>query len=369
MIKKALLLMLIICLLVSCNNSQKTKSDIITVGINLTLSGKAADWGVELKKGLDLAWDVYNDTCKKNAINPVYEDNQLSTRQAVSISRKFIDVDNVSVVISCYTTIVKATKEIINSAGIPLIATVASAEDITGDLNWVFRDFIRESNYMPLIADYAFNNAGYDYGTSLVINDDFGLDARRFFEASFTEFGGSMDAGEVFEVSEMEHRTKINKILSDNPDFVLLVGRGAAMINACRQIKEVAKDMPVLTTVSINNRNIWDGLGDAGNGIVFAEIDVDKSTEEYHKINIRSEEVFGQPLNWVSIYGYSIGKYLAEMIYKHGNNKEAIRNALENLDEESIRGRIYMDDQREVNTPLVVKRHENGVNILIKTNN
>ena len=352
-------------MLVSCTNTSHNSDLDISIGINLILSGKAAELGVEVKKGLDLAWQEYNDTCQKNAINPIYEDNQYNARQAVSITRKFIDVDKASIVICGYTPMVKATKDILNKASIPMIVTLTSAANITDDLDWVFRDFIQESHYMPIMANYAFNKAEYRFGTSLVINDDFGLDARKFFESSFRELGGTMDNGEVFDVSEMDHRTKINKLLSDNPDFVLIVGRGAAMINACRQIKEVDKDLPILTTVSINNKNIWDGLGDVANGIVFAEIDVNKNTEVYRMINNRSEEIYGQQLNWLNIYGYTTGKYLAEIIYKFGSDKEKIKTALKRLKVNSLRGNIYMNKNREVITPLVIQKHENGVNVPI----
>jgi len=349
----------------SCSNypSRNDKTGECRIGMNFTLSGNAASWGIEMKRGIDLAIDFYNDTCRRNPIKLIYEDNQFSSRQAVSITKKFIDVDDIDLIISGYTPIIKATEDIINAHNIPLLATLSSAGGLTENRPWVFRDFILESNYMPLIADYAFNDAGYRKGTSLVINDDFGLDAKMFFSDVFEEFGGSMFSGEVFDVSDMDHRTKINKILSENPDFVVVVGRGSAMINACRQIKDVNPDMPILSTVSINNKNIWKGLGKSGNGIVFAEIAVDRNNQEYVKANLMCKEIYGYPLNWVNIYGYTIGKYLSGILYKHGKNKDSIKSALDNLNVSSIRGQLIMNSEREVVTPLLVYKHENGINM------
>ncbi len=359
-------ILLIVCLLASCNtNSSRSDKDVINIGINLPLSGKAAYFGVELKKGLDLAWDVYNDTCRKNAINAIFDDNQLNARQAVSITRKFIDVNNTDIIIGAYTPVVNAIKDIVNDAEIPMLATIASAGNITENLNWVFRDFVLESQSMLLLAKYAYKVAGYKYGTALVVNDDFGLDAREYFTNAFIEIGGLMNAGAVFETSDMDHRTKINKILSKNPEFVLIIGRGAAMINACRQIKESDPGIAILTTESINIAPIWEGLGKVAEGITFVEIDVNREEKAYRKINIRSEEVFGQPMNWMSIYGYSIGKYLAEIVYQHGGDKLQLKNSLENLDVESIRGRLRMNSNHEVITPLEIRKHVNGGNITL----
>lgn len=351
--------------LASCNitSSKNDNPDECKIGINITLSGNAANLGMEMKKGIDLAINLYNDSCSRNPVRLIYEDNQLSARQAVSITKKFIYVDNVDLIISGYTPIIIATEDIVNASGIPLLTTLTSAEGITDNRPWVFRDFILESNYMPLMADYSYNIADYRKGTSLVINDNFGLDAKKYFNVAFKEYGGSMLGGEVFDVSDMDHRTKINKILSENPDFVLVVGRGSAMINACRQIKEVDADMPILSTISINNRNIWKGLGKSGDGIVFAEITVDKNSQEYINANLRYENINGYPLNWINIYGYTIGKYLCGIFYTYGNNKDSIASALNRLNVSSIRGKLIMNSKREVITPLLVYKHVDGKNI------
>lgn len=134
------------------------------------------------------------------------------------------------------------------------------------------------------------------------------------------------------------------------------------MINACRQIKEINSEIPILSTISINNRNIWKGLGISGEGIIFAEIDVDKSNPEYIKVNKRNEKIYGYQLNWVNIYGYTIGKYLSGILNENGNNKEKIRNALNKLNINSIRGSLLMNSNREVITPLIINKHENGEN-------
>lgn len=363
MSKKPILLLLIICILVSCSTISDKESDVISIGVNLPLSGKASYFGVEFKNGLLLAIDEYNDTCTRNSINLLISDNQYNARQAVSIAHKFINVDNVDIIIAGYTPIVKAVRDIVNSASVPMLASITSSGRINEGLDWIFRDFVLESESMPVLADYAYYIASYRFGTSMVINDDFGLDAKDYFETAFTDMGGTMSDGEVFEASEMDHRTKINKLLADNPEFVLVIGRGAAMINACRQIKETDPEIPILTTESMNMEYIWNGLGDAGEGIVFSEIAVNKESDEYRKINTRSEEIYGKELNWVSIYGYTIGKYLADIIYEKGSDREKIRNALKNLNVGSIRGHIIMNKDREVITPLIVKKRENGINV------
>lgn len=361
------LILLPLAILVSCQ-SHSTKSTVpntYKIGINLTLSGPAANWGNELKKGIDLAITAYNDSCTKKPIQLIYEDNQFNTRQAVSITKKLIEVDQVDLIISGYTPIIKATADIVNDKGVPLLATLSSAEGITLNRPWVFRDFVLESDYMPMLATYAYEAMGHRKGSFLVINDDYGLDAKKYFSGAFEQVGGQMLDGAFFDVGDMDLRTKIGKILSDNPDFVLVAGRGSAMINACRQLHEMNADLQILSTTSINDRNIWKGIGESGEGIVFAEITVDESDAAFVRANERCLSAYNDPLNWVNIYGYSIGAYLSNILSEVGPDKDRIQSALKNLDVYSIRGPLLMNGDQEVDTPLSLSKHEKGLNIRI----
>ena len=343
----------------SLSNQQTYQNNDCRVGVNLTLSGNAASWGNELKKGIDLAIHFYNDTCAKNRVQLIYEDNQFNARQAVSITKKLIEVNEVDIIISGYTPIVKATKDITNKFEVPLIATLTSAEGITDDLPWVFRDFVLESAYMPLIADYLKENTDFNTGTSLVINDDFGLDSKKYFTQAFEEKGGKMLSGELFDASTLDHRTKVNKLLSQNPDFILVVGRGSALINACRQISELDPNIQIISSVSINDSNIWNGLGAASEGVIYAETDLNTDNPEFIIANKLHNKKHNYQLNWVNIYGYSIGKYICEILYNNGNHKKSIQQALQNLNTQSLRGQLIMSDNREIISPISITKKIN----------
>lgn len=339
------------------------KKEDCRIGVNLPLTGMAASWGSELRKGLDAAFAAYNDTTSTHPALVIYEDNQFNARQAVNITKKFLEVDQVSLVMTGYTPLVKATMDMVNQAGTPFLATLTSAGGITEGKPWVFRDFILESAYMPVMADFAFRSDGLRKGSSLVVNDDFGLDALRFFSEPFESLGGKMIPGAVFEESELDLRNKVSKILSDDPDFILLVGRGSAMINGARQIREINPAIPIYSAMSINYEEIWKGLGPAGDGIVFAGFPVDTLDTGYKNLDRLFNRQYGRSPNWINIYGYTTGVYLCALIHGGATDKEKLKDALTTLDTESLRGKIIMNPDREVVTPLKVFRRVNGRNI------
>ncbi len=349
-------------ILFSCVND-RTENDNqkqCKVGINLTLTGNAANWGSEVKEGLMTGFRFFNDTCTTREIIVVVEDNQLDPNKAVSITRKLMDVDKVDLVISGYTPIVKATSGIVNGRGIPFLATLISAADVTNGFPFVFRDFVKEPVYMPLLANVAWKE-GYKKGSCLVINDDFGLDVRSYFTDAFETLGGEMDEGEVFEASEMNLRNKIISVTSSEPDFIVMAGRGAAMINGVRQIRDDYPNIPLFLPVSIDDEKIWKALGSAGNGIVFARINIEISNPGYIRANEYFNASKGRPMNWMNVYGYSIANYLCEGFYLHGCSADSMKNYLENLSLNSVRGKLMMDEKREVKTSLNIFRREHGV--------
>ncbi len=365
-----LFLIITIFTFISCNQNRSEDSDrssssaeTFNVGVSLTLTGPASNWGNELRKGLEFGFNSQNQKSDGPKINVQFEDNKFNPKEAVSIARKFTELDKMDLVIAGYTPIVRATTKIINQKQIPMVATLTSASNIASELEWIFRDFVLESTYMPVLAEFAYNKENFHHGAYLVINDDFGLDARHFFIERFMELGGLSINGEVFETTDLDMRNKVNKLLAMDPEFILLVGRGSAMINACRQIREVSKDIRIYSSSSINNKTIWQGLGSAGDGIVFPTIAVDEDTPGFIEVNEAFKSIYQQDMNWVNTYGYTIANYLTDGFTKAGKDKEALKSYLKNLDFISLRGHLLMNENSDVITPVDLYKRENGYSI------
>jgi len=363
--KFILMLLIISCKQNPGNNSQSNDIDVYTVGANLTLSGNAAHLGVQVRDGLEFGFMESRELIKDAIIELKVEDNKLNSREAVGIAKRFTELDKVDIMISAYTPVVKATAAIADQAKVPMLATLASAVDVALGKSWVFRDFTTEAINMPMLADYAYNVEAYKQGTYLVVNDDFGRDARRFFELRFTSNGGSLLGGEFFETTDLDLRTKVSKVMSSNPEFVLVVGRGSAMINACRQIREVNPEIRIYSAAGMNDPKIWQGLGDDGNGIVFARIDYDESSEDFVRLNNSFKSKYAYDMSWVNVYGYTIAQYLTKGFSVAGNDREKMKEYLKTLNFESIRGILVMDKNADVITPMKLYLRKDGISVPI----
>jgi len=368
-----IILLLTISLMMSCNspeNKKKARTDnsipSYAIGMNLSLSGNGSYYSEELKKGLDLSFDFIDQSKNKINIEVIYEDNKLNPKDAVSITKKFIEIDKVDIILAAYTPIIKASAGLATLSEVPMLATISSLDQISGASEWVFRDFAMESHIMPLLASFAYSGLDLRKGSYLVVNDDMGNDAVRFFNEKFSELGGDFDGGELFDSGDLDLRNKISKVLDKNPEFILVMGRGASMINACRQIRERDARIPILGNNTLDNETVWDALGESGNNFWFPRPYIDQESKRYIRANERFIEKYGHRLNWLNIYGISIANYLARGLKESGGDKEMLKNYLKTLNVQSIRGTLVMNEAGDVEMPHVICERKNGQSIVIE---
>ncbi len=336
-----------------------------SIGLNLTMSGNGSYFAEEFRKGYDLAMEHIAARSERIVINSIYEDNKLNPKDAVSISKKFIEIDDVDVIICTYTPLIQAIIGMAEQAGTPFLASICSTQDIAAGYQWAFRDFNTEAEIMPLLANYAFKEMGLDKASYLVVNDDMGEDAVNFFGKQFTELGGSMYDGEVFAPSETDLRNKISKVMEDDPQLLIVMGRGSAMINACRQIRERHPDIPIFGNNTMDNDVFWEGIGNEAGEFYFPRHRIDHSGKRYLQANNAFRERYGYDLNHFNIYGLTIGNYLARGLEQSNGQKEKMRIFLEGLDTESIRGRLQMSEKHDVLARSVVVRRSKGLDEVV----
>jgi len=95
----ALIAVLVVGLLLWLNKSE-SKSDKITIGAMMQLTGNGAIYGNDMKKGIDFA---YNESDIKDRITIVYEDDAGDTKKGINAFNSFI-ARNIDIVIGGTTS-------------------------------------------------------------------------------------------------------------------------------------------------------------------------------------------------------------------------------------------------------------------------
>jgi len=347
-------------------NSKSSGDEPLKIGADLTLTGPTAYWSQQIKKGLDLAVEAANTHSGPRPIQVLYQDNQSNQGQAVSIFQRFATIDQVSVVITCFTPIAKPLRNNAANEQLPLVATVVSALDFGSANEWSFRDFPPQDQQATVLARYSYQKLGLRKVVSLVVNDDYGRDGDTAFRAEFAKLGGEGLRSETMQQTDTNVRPQITKILGDSPDGVLVIVRDNALGIAVKQLREAGFKGRIVGVNAFDAPVVWRAAGNAGEGVVFtsAYIDFAGDKEAREFLNAYKTRYKEEP-DWVACYGYTIGQYLVDLLRKSGGDREKLRQALASLDQNSIRGRLRMSEKREVLSPIGIYEYRDGEKRLV----
>jgi len=353
----------IVFIMIFINSCQKSNEENkFKIGADFSLSGNLAYWSLELKKGMDFA---KTEVDKSNKLQIIYEDNKGKASDAVNIFKKLATVDNVNVLITCFTPIGQPLRDLAFTYKTPLVATVTSAHNFAAINDWTFRDFPTQDQQASALAKYVFETMKLKKGSYLIVNDDYGKDGAKIFKETFNKLGGQFLEGEYFTQTDLNMRNQINKVLKNKPEFLLIIGRDQALATVCKQIREVNKDVKIVGVNAFDASIVWESIGDAGEGIVFTSAFVDyENNPNAKKFKDDFFKVHNEIPSYVAVYGYTITKYLFEKV---GSDNQKIKNELERLNVSSIRGELKINGVRDIISPIgIYLRKEGKTNLLVK---
>ncbi len=346
------------------STNDNNNEQVIKIGADLTLSGAISSWSSDIKRGMDLFANEHNKYHAKK-VEIFYEDNAGKAPNAINIFKKLATIDKVDVVVSAHTPIGQALRDVADQNKTPLVATVTSVSNFADGYEYVHRDFPIQSNLCPAIADYAYNKMSLKKGGFLVVNDDFGRDGIREFKKKFKQLGGSILTGEHFEQKQNDMKNQVYKVLEDKPDFIFMVGRDMSLVTCVKQIREVNKDVKIIGVIGFDSRTFWENIGQDGEGIVYSSSYVDYNDDSSKKFYNTFKQQFNKEPNYLNIYGYTIADYLTNSIASL-TSEETLNQKLQNMDFNSIRGRLKANSDKDIISPIGIYKREGNKSILIE---
>ena len=214
------------------------KEDSIKIGAVYPLSGQFSLYGVEYKRGVELALGEINSSggVKGRKLKVIFEDDSGDVKKSVSAIQKLINVDQVKYVLTAFSSASLATAPIAEEKHIVFIAATVSK---LGTGNYVFRDC------------WDIEETGKSIGRSLnkdgmkkvgIIAVNYG-DTDIYLKGLKSESSGSEFLIEMFNFGDTDFKTQLTKIKSFNPDAVVVYGfPGPEVINITKQFNVFGLD-------------------------------------------------------------------------------------------------------------------------------
>lgn len=340
----------------------------IKIGATLALSGKYAYLGEAQANGLKMAIEEinFNGGIRGKQLVLIAEDNQGDAKQSVNNASKLLNVDNIDVMLSAFTHITNAIKDVVAQKGKVMIYT-STVRDIAENNPLFFRDYYDAEDNGKVLTKLV-RNSGYKNVAFLTEVSDQCAQLEIAFNEESEKYGINVVKKESFNTTETDLKTPILKIKESNPEAIVVCGWRHEYI-FMKQLKElgmigtqtfhwVAPFLPVADTADM--RSLFEENKAISSWYWFVESSNDSRQQEFSN---RYQKRYGVKPTGESVYAYDDIYVLANALKKCdtvGKIKDSncIAEQLLKADYDGIAGKLTFTDKgisNRATTAITVK--------------
>jgi branched-chain amino acid transport system substrate-binding protein len=215
----------------------------IKIGAAESLTGNAAQYGVSIRRGLELAAAEINAAGGVNGrrIDLVVENEQGKKEEAINVFKKLIFQDKVLMLFGpTLSNSAQASDPVAQAAKVVVFGTSNTADGITSIGNYVFRNSVTEADILPVTLRLAAQKTGLKKVAVLYGNDDiFTKSGYDNFKKALQDLNIPVTVTETFAKGDADFKPQLTKIKASGADAVVLsalVAEGAPIMVQARQL-------------------------------------------------------------------------------------------------------------------------------------
>lgn len=311
----------------------------IKVGVAEALSGGAAQYGVAIRNGFQLAADEINAAggVNGNKIALVIEDEQGKKEEAINVFKKLIFQDQVLMIFGpTLSNSAQAADPIAQGAKTVVFGTSNTADGITSIGDFVFRNSVTEADVLPETLKMAAKKAGVKKVAVLYGNDDvFTKSGYDNFKKALSDLKIPVTTTETFAKGDVDFKAQLTKIKATNPDAIVLSALLAEGAPIMVQARQLGLNVPVIGGNGMNSVKVFDLAKDKAEGLwVGSPWSIENQSEANRKFVVAYTSKFKTAPDQFAAQAYD-GLYIAAQAMKKiklsGNlpaDRLALRNAL-----------------------------------------
>lgn len=342
------------------------KSDEITVGAFLSLSGSDSTFGTDTRDGIELAVEEINGKggVKGKKVKVLYEDDKSTTQEASQKVRQLIDRDKVMAILGEVASSRSLAGGLIaNTSKVPMVTPSSTAVEVTQGREWVFRTCFTDDQQGQVAARFVKNDLKKTkVGVFYAAQDTYSSGLARSFRDEMKKLGGEIVIDKGYQKGETNYTTYLNELKAASPEIVFVPNYYNEMVQIARQAKQVG--MPGSMFVGgdgWDSANLLEGAGAELEGAHFTNhYAPDVPWPNSKKFLSAFTTKYKHEPSSLSAQGYDATLLLFDAIGRATEvSHEAIRKALaETKDFQGATGTMTMDKDRNANKPIVVVKIE-----------
>ena len=335
------------------SQSPEPKHGVFKIGFLDALTGPAAVYGTELQRTAELATDEINANggIQGKTLEIIYEDGKCDGSASATAGKKLIEVDTVPVIIgfSCSNQVFPILS-ISEANHVVLITSYSTHPDITRAGRFIFRNNYNDQQTAELLAEMVGSESSKvailseNQEDTMAIENHFIKDISQSFPAL------RIVSKEHFDFGSSDMRAQITKILSKNPDVVVINPLSPETFgNSLKQLRELGFQGKVFTNWVLSGR-ISTTFGDLVKDVRFIGERSLNTPKKENLFRIYKQKYHETPLLDVgSTSIYDAIHLIKSAVEKNGESGQQIADYLHSMESyEGALGNYRFDDHGDL---------------------
>ncbi len=335
-------------------------SNPIWLGVSGPITGPNAQYGVQWKKGFDLALSEINSAGGINgrALQYDFEDSQSDPKQSVIVAQKFVADPRIIVELGDFSsTASMAASSIYQRGGLVQFGFTNSNPDFTnagGDYTW--SNSVTQTQASPALADFAITTLKLKKLAVFQLNTDWGQSSDDLFAKRVTELGASIVSTQAYLPDEKDFRSAITAIKDANPDGIVLFSYETDGALIAQQLRDAGLTIPIVAGASVQSPDyIKLGQKAVEGSYVLGEFLPSDPRPEVKAFVAKYSAVYNEQPDLFATLAYDTVKLIAQAIEIGGPTRQGVHDALPKLKDvpSVVYGKVTFDlTSRRVQNPI-----------------
>ena len=337
-------------------SKKEKKEDTVKIGAILSLSGEYAEYGQNVKKGMDLALEKFHHNNPNINVKIIYEDNKGNAKDALTAYKKIKIQSPFAIIDGAISTLTLSIVPEITKDKIVLLSTGASNPSLSGISPYFFRVWNSDSEEGSFIAKKIYSKYGVGSINVLYINTDYGLGLLTAFKKEFVQLGGLIESEIAFNSTMIDFKDIISKIDFKKANTCYLIGYANQTALITKTIRTINKDCLIFSTVATEADQFNALAGESANNVIYA-YNAPTNSQEYQNFKQLYKEKYGtDPQILTDVAFDALSLILEKVVGKEISSGEELRKFLSEMDEYlGASGNIKFDINGDVHKKMILK--------------
>ncbi len=339
----------------------------VNIGAVLSLTGAYASVGEDVRNGVSLAEKELNARDPSYRFNVIYDNDQSDTSAAVTIVRKYIDINNVNLIIGPTSSGAVLAVAPMTEEAKRLLFVFTSAEQVTSAGDFVFRNRETGKTHGERMAEVMIGNGIQKVGVYAAESPN-SLTYSDAFTSAFVRNGGIIVYSATYKPEEKDFRTIILRGIDSGAQAFYIAGASGSDAGLLvRQVREQNEGIRIAGTTVFGLEEFRSAAMAASEGALYTYPILDENQKATLDFAQDYRTAYGKEPTYFAALGYDMMQLIANAVRScGGDDASCVRDYLYSVsDYDGASGRTTFDENGDVLKDIALMTFRQGEPVIM----